>query len=370
MSARWQQLMAQSRLRRYAVAVALPTLIVWAYLGLVATEGYVARAEILIEHDDSATVPSVDLGLLSIGSESDKLDALVVQTYMRSRAMLAELDAELDLRGHFASTDIDPWQRLGAGETAEGFLDYYRALLETEVDPESFVISVAYTAYDAAFAQAVVAALLRHAEQFVNAISRQMADEKLRFIRQEVDAAQVRLKAATRELIALQRQTDVLSPEQETTAAGQILGGLLAELARQRTELRALQNFLNPDAPEVALTRQKVRALEEQIEDERERLVGADGAGGLNDLWLRYQDAEVNLTLTQEVYKNALASLETTRLDAARKAKFLVALSPPLQPEEAERPRTAYWTLTVFVFLNLVYLVAGLLLATIRDHRE
>ena len=67
-----------------------------------------------------------------------------------------------------------------------------------------------------------------------------------------------------------------------------------------------------------------------------------------NDLMLAYQDADVSVRLATEVYKTALATLETTRLDAVRKVKYLISVDKPSLPDSAELPRVTYWTLMYF----------------------
>src|SRR5690606_23498023 len=122
---------------------------------------------------------------------------------------------------------------------------------------------------------------------FVNEVSRQAAREQLGFVEDQVRQANDRLQKASREMIELQRSNDVLSPEQETEAFGQILAQLEAELAKRRTELKTLAGYLNPNAPDMVAARQRVKALEAQVAQERARMVGSEGAG-LNDLMLAY----------------------------------------------------------------------------------
>ncbi|MES0875419.1 hypothetical protein [Sinimarinibacterium thermocellulolyticum] len=358
------------RFTRYLAAVVVPTLLVLTYLGLVSTDGYVSRAEVMIEHDNSsAAAAELALGVLSLGAQRSKIDALVVETFMRSRAMLEHLDRTLDLRGHFSASKVDPISRLSARASFADFLDYYRARLSTKVDDDTYVLSIEFVAYDAEYAHKVTEELVRRSEQFVNEVSHHLAREQLNFVSAEVDRAHERLRKASRALISLQRQYAIFSPEAESQVAGSVVGGLLQQLAAARTERNTLLAYLNPQAAEVVSVTARIEALERQVAEERARLVGSDDPG-LNDIMLAYQDAQVELTLASEIYKTALATLEATRLDTARKVKYLVSLSAPSLPDSVERPLTLYWTCTIFVVLNLAYFVMSLIIATIQDHRE
>lgn len=358
-----------NKLLRYVGVVLAPTLLVLLYQALIASDGYISDAQVMVEHETPMPAPELAIGNL-LGSTPTKTDALVVKTFMESRAMLEHLEETLDLRAHFRSKDIDPWNRLAPDATREEVLAYYLDHLEVTVDQESYILNIAFVAYDPAFAQQVTQELVARSESFVNNISQHLAREQMQFVQGEVERAHGELKKASREMVDLQQQYEVLSPESESEAAGTILAGLLQELAKQRTQLKALTSYLNSGASEVVQTRQKIAALEEQIAQERAKLVGDEGYEGLNELMLAYQDAEVNLKVATEVYQSAIGTLETTRLETARKAKYLVSVSAPGLPDEAEHPRILYWTSTVFVFLNLAYFVLGLIIATVRDHRE
>lgn len=363
--------LAGQQLRAYLVSVVGTTLIILLYLGVVASEGYVSRAQVMVEEDSDLPASALALGLLSVGSSASKVDALVVETYMRSPAMLQALDEKQDLMGHFSSDSVDMIGRLDHDASRESFLKYYNDHLTTEVDEESFILTVEFVAYSPEFAQAVVAELIERSERFVNDLSHELARQQLSFVERETTKAHQRLKDATAALIDLQRQYDVISPESEVQATGSIVAGLQRELSKQRTELKTLSGYLSARAPEVISAKQKISALEEQIVQERQRLVGSHrDQPGLNDIAAAYQDAQGNVELAAEIYKTAMATQETTRLDAVRKVKYLVSVAPAVLPDEAEHPRIAYWTFTAFIFLNLLYFVATLIVATIQDHRE
>lgn len=358
------------RLKRYLALVIGPTVLTCLYLGLFASDGYVSRASFLIEQDSpSASGGDLALSLLNLGGGSSRQDTLVVDVFLRSRTLLDRIQATLDLRGHFSSDERDVFSRMDADASSEDFLEFYRKHLHTLVDEESQVMTVEFTAHDPEYAHKVVEELVRQGEDFVNKINQSLAEEQLTFITSEVDKAAARLRQATVDLLALQRKNDVLNPQQETEAVAQILASLEAELTRQRTELKALSGYLNPTAPDIVATKQRIEALQAQVAEERDRMVGA-GRENFSDVMLDYQNAEVNLRIAGELYKSALTSLETTRLDAVRKAKYVIPVDRASVPDSAELPRVGYWTVTVFVLLNLMYFVSGLIVATIQDHRE
>ncbi|HEY1075272.1 MAG TPA: hypothetical protein VGE51_01160 [Fontimonas sp.] len=359
------------RAGRYVSLVLAPTLLAWLYLALISTNGYISRAHVMVEQDSQMVSAGAELalGLLSMGGGKSKQDALLVEDFMKSRTMLEYLDAELDLRGHFSAPTFDVVGRLASDASKEDFLAYYNDHLTVTIDDQSLILSVEFAAFDPEYAQKITQKLVARSEEFVNEVSMELAREQLKFVEDQVEQANERLKQASKDMIVLQRDNDVLSPEKEAEAASVIVAQLEGELVTQRTQLKTLSAFLNPAAPDVVAVQQRIRALEAQLEQERGRIVGRKGSG-LNDLMLKYQDADVAVRLATEVYKTALATLEATRLESVRKVKSLVSIDRPSLSDEAEYPRILYWTLTVFLFLNLGYFVISLIIATIEDHRE
>jgi capsular polysaccharide transport system permease protein len=100
------------------------------------------------------------------------------------------------------------------------------------------------------------------------------------------------------------------------------------------------------------------------------------GTGGdvrnekLNTLAIEFQGLEMKAQFALDTYKLALAAVENARIDATRKLKSVVIIDPPTLPETAEDPRRIYDTVTVLVVCLLLYGIARLVGATIREHQD
>lgn len=355
--------------RNYALFVGIPLLVCIAYFTAIASERYVSKALILVERDQQMQMPSLDLSsLFSTGAGSSRLDALVIQDFIESATMLDYLQGKLDLRAHY-SQNGDFIMQMNASASKEDFLRYFRKRLRLVVDQESSVISLDVQAFDPDTALAIASAIVERAELFVNDISQQLAREQLAFVQGEIERNNERMVKASSELIRLQRQHAIFSPEAESATSTQIVAELQGELAKQRTEMKALSSYLNDKAPEMVTVRKRIAAFERQLEQERAKQVGMQQQG-VNDLLVEYQAAQVAVKTATDIYQAAIQTLETTRLEASRKTKHLVRVSAPTHPDEAEFPHRLKSILTAFVFLNLFYFFATLILAAIRDHRD
>lgn len=368
MIGRAKELLAQYR--AYAIAVALPTLLLAVYYVGVASDRYVSQAQLIVEGDDSASLAVAALGILAPGGGEAGLDAELVKNFILSPAMLEHLDRDLALREHFSAASIDPFSRLSADASREDFHDYYLSRVEVVIGETAPIIDLRVQGFDPVYAQKLAQAIADRAERFVNEVSQSLAREQVAFVHEELDKANARLRAESAQLIDLQNRNRMLDPVLESQAVAQIIGGLQQELARLRTEQKALESFLSASAPEVVSMRKKISAVERQIEQERAKQVKAGESRPLNDLVLTFKESELSVQVAADVYQAGLKSLEAAKLDASRKVKHLVRISAPTLPEDALMPRRLYNLATVFVLLNLAFWVGRLLVASIRDHRE
>lgn len=353
----------------YTAIVVVPFTIALLYLVFMSSDRYVSRATLIVQSDSSTSSPELDLGLLSLGSNSSLQDALLVQQFIESPAMVAWLDKDLGLRQHFSAKSIDAVARLGDDVTDEQLRQYLLKHLTVTIDDASMTIELDIDAFSPEYAQSIAEAIISHSEAFVNDISHQLALEQMKFIQDELKSGNDRLKAASEDLIRYQNENQIFSPEVENTTVSQIITNMQAQLAEQNTQLKTLQSYMSPAAPEVIAAKRQIDALQRQIEQERQKQVSKSGQDALNDQLVAYSRKELELQISTDLYTNGLKTLEAVRLEASRQVKHLVRVSAPTLPDGAERPRKLYDLILLFVVLNAVYLIGTLLAATIRDHR-
>lgn len=368
MNAAWTD---SPRVRAYALLVLLPTLVLAIYYGLVASDRYVSQARLVVEGDEALPISALALGFLGSGQSEAAIDAELVRSFIESPALLLKLEKELSLRDHYSQDSIDPFSRLSADASQEAFLDFYLSHVEVSIEEKAPIFQISVQAFDRAFAQNLAETITRHSETFVNDVGQSLAREQVNFVHGEVEKANDRLRQETHKLVSLQNQNKILDPVLEVKAIGQIIAGLQQELARLRAELKLLTSYLSPVAAEVVSMRKKIAAVESQIDQERAKQVRAgESDSALNDLVLEFKENELTAQVALDVYRGSLQSLEAAKLEASRKVKFLVRISPPTLPDESTQPRRAYNVATAFVLFNLLFWIGGLLLASIRDHRE
>ncbi|WKD48807.1 hypothetical protein [Microbulbifer spongiae] len=359
------------RWRGLLLFVAAPLLIVGAYYVFLVSERYVSHAQLIVKDSAASQTASHALGFLVPGMGSDNQDVFLVVNYIQSLDMALYLDEKLDLANYYKSNRHDVFSRLDADATQEDYLAYYRQHIRVAMDETTGIITIEMQAFDPSFAQHLVETVIQKSEDFVNAISNQLADKQVEFVKSELALAQRNLRRTKQEILDFQNRNKIVSPEELTKGIGSIIQGLEARLAERRAEYTAAKTYLNPDSSQIISMQSGIDALEHQIEMEKVRLVGIDKEGKqrLNSLGAQFQNLELDLQFATDAYAASLKALETARMEASGKLKHLMVIVQPSLAEEPEYPRKLYNLVSLSIILLLLYGIGKMLVASIRDHR-
>lgn len=338
------------------------------YFGIIASDRYVSRAELVVKQADQIKMLPDALSLLGIGGNNHQ-DVLLIQDYLKSADLLNILDKELGLKAHYQNHKVDYFSRLPDNVSRENFLKYYREHLTLRLDDISGVLTIELQTFDPAYGQRVVGLMLKESEGFINKLGHQVALEQLDFVEKEVDNAYQRLQSEKNKVLEFQNTHHLISPESTSSARLGVVSQIEAQLAQQQAQLKQLQSYMKATAPAVVSMQARVDALTQQLAQEQARLTGAD-KDAMNEVTSSYMDVQTQATLAADLYKTGLISLEQARIEAYRKLKHLLVISQPTLAEDAEYPRRIYNLATIGVLLCLLYGLIVMGLATLREHQD
>ena len=338
------------------------------YFGVMVSDRYVSRADVLVKQADQIKMLPEALSILGVGGSSHQ-DVLLIQDYLQSWDLLSTLDRELDLKEHYQSHQADFFSRLSGDASREDFIEYYRKHLTLHLDDLSGVLTIELQTFDPDYSQRVVTLMLKESEQFINRLGHKMALDQLAFVEKEADRAYQRVQTEKNKVLAFQNSHQLLSPESTSSAQVGMINQIEAELVRQQTELKRLKSYMKSTAPQVVAVETSVNALNKQLQQEQGKLTGVD-KDAMNEITASYQEVQARASLAADFYKTSLISLEQARVEAYRKIKHLLVISQPTLADKAEYPRRLYNLATVGVLLCLFYGLVVMGLATLREHQD
>ena len=348
----------------------IATLLAALYWGVIASDRYVSEAHVVVQRTELAGGSTISIGSLLGNSAPNQEDQLLLRDHLLSVDMVQKLDAKLGLRAHYSDTRRDPISRMwGRNASLERFHEHFLTRVIVEFDDFSGVLLIQAQAYDPKMAHAIASALVDEGEQFMNALAHSLAQAQVTFLERQVTDMQKRVLDTRQTVLTFQNENGLVSPQGTAENLAAIVNRLEAQIAELQARRTAMLGYLMPDSAGVVELNLQIGALEKQARDERRRLAAPQGKT-LNRTVEEYQRLELHAQFAQDVYKTALAALESGRVEATRTLKKLSVLQRPFEPQYPIEPRRIYNTV---VFMLLALIAAGaiqLLAAIIRDHQD
>lgn len=357
--------------RSMLAAALLASALAAVYWGVIASDRYVSEARIIIQGTDLAASQSVSIwGLLGSVDASKAADQMLLRDHLLSVDMLKKLDSRLKLRAHYSDGRRDPLSRMWSEDTElEWFHRHYLSRVSVDYDDVAGVLVIKAQAYDPRTAHAVATMLVDEGERFMNDMAHNLAQAQVVFLERQVLDLNKRVVQTRQAVLDYQNRKGLVSPQATTEHYAAIVNSLESELTNLQTRRTAMLSYLVYDSPSVVEINQQISAVEKQIAKEKARLTSPRDKT-LNLVVEEFQRLQMNAEFALEVYKTALAALESGRLEATRTLKKVSVLQSPFEPQYPLEPRRMYNTV-VFILIALV--IAGimhLLLAIIRDHQD
>jgi capsular polysaccharide transport system permease protein len=353
----------------FKVTVLLPTLLTALYFFLVAAPQFDSEAHYLVKGRSGGGGGGGALAEMaaSAGFAAASGDSLAVRDYLQSHDAVAALRERLPIVEMFRRPEADPVARLWwADPNAERLLDYYRRMVTAEYDSTSGITALRVRAFRPADTQAMAQVLLTLSEELVNRLNQRMLADGLRVAHEEVGTAEARLTRVQLAITGFREREKAVDPTRTASITLDNIGRLDGALAQSRAELVEAQRFSRGESPRVVQLQNRIAALQEQVVAERARV--SSGEVGLSQQIGEFERLNVERELARGQLASATASLERARVDAQRQQIFLQRVVEPNLPEYARYPKATLTVLYVFLCLSVVYGLAWLLIAGMREH--
>lgn len=364
---RKQRPLWRRKLFSLALFVALPTALSAVYYGVIAADQYQTEVLISVRSAQGSPASSFLGTVLGMGNVSQSaIETNTVSQFITSHDAVSELDKELDLRTIYSRPKIDLLARMSPDASLEELVEYYKGMVKTSFDSASGITTIKVRAFRREDAQAIAAALIRLSENLINGFNRRAEEDSLHLARSELARAEDNLTAARAHMRAFRLKHREIDPIKSTGAVGEIIAGLETQYAETATKLGEIMSFMNPDSLQVEAVRKQLRALENQINQEQQRLTGDDSS--TTAVLAEYEGLVLDNELANLAYTSAMTSLEGARIEAQRQRSYVVPVVFPHAPEEAEYPLKLRGIFFVLIGSLIVYGIGRLLIFGVRDH--
>jgi capsular polysaccharide transport system permease protein len=349
--------------------VGLPTLIAGVYFFGIASDLYMSEVKFVVRGPTKSPVSSIGAMLGSSSGSAASEDTFVVHDYLMSRDAVRRLEQEDDLRNLLSRPEGDLITRFPGiwfwRKDFEALYYAYARFVSVEIDNSSGVSTLQVKAYRPEDAQRVARGLLTFSEQLVNTLNERARHDALAVFQREVDTTEQQIAQVQTQLTAYRVQQKMLDPKSASAGPIELLAQMNGQLANSKGQLAEIIKN-SPNSPHIPLVRTRIASLEKLIADERAKITGDDNS--VATAVSEYERLDVQRMLGEKTLASAFTSLEAARLEAQRQQLYLETIAQPNLADYPLFPRRFSSFGTVVVSCLLLYGIAWLLVAGVREH--
>jgi capsular polysaccharide transport system permease protein len=352
----------------FLTLVLVPPIMALLYYGLIASSMYISEAKFAVR--SSEATGSFDFAATLFKSTSATMaDAYILSQYIQSLDIAQSIDSELNISNHFSNPDKDIISRLWQSPTQDELLKYWQWLVTTSFDPDTGILAVKVKAYSPEMAQHINAAILKHSEALVNEMNNRAREDAVGMAKSEVSMAENRLSTARTELKKFRDTHTVLDPKATAAGMQSIVTNLEGEGAKVEAELAEARAYMRDDAPRVVALKTRLDAIKRQLSLEKRKLANlSTSTNSLSAVVADYERFLIEEEFAQKLFVSAMTALETARLHASSKSRYVVAFQRPSLPDESLYPQPLVMGGIFFVGSLVCLGLFSLIFAAIREH--
>jgi capsular polysaccharide transport system permease protein len=356
----------------FIIIVVIPALAVTAYFALLASDQFVVETRFAVSSvaTDMISEKTKPGGPLGAGFSAANDDSYLISAYVRSRGCLDEVSKTLNLREIFSRPEADFWARLKSNASPEELLIYWRAMVESYVDPPSGIVTVTVSAFRREDALAIAEAVLKASEKVANDVSTRAREDVMKIAEDEVARSEKQVAGSLTDLRTFRESAGFIDPKIQAESAGKLLEQLNAQRIRLQTEYSVSSHAMSPEAPTLQALKSRLDQLTFQIAQEKAKLTNqSKGSGTLADLLPKYEELVVHNQFAEKLYTLAADGLERARLRALAQTIYVNVFVPPVLPQEALFPERFASSVVISFVLFILWGIGALTAALVEDHK-
>ncbi len=352
------------------LTVIIPTVASTVYFGSIASDVYISESSFVVRSPkNQSSLTGFGALLQSTGFSRSQDDAYTVQEYMRSLTALEQLQQTIPVKSFYDSKGdiLSRFNGFGLNDSQEAFFRYFKDHLSIDLDSVSGISTLKVRAFDAAEGQLVNQKLLDMGEELINRLNERARKDTLEYATQAVQEAEKNVSDTADALTKYRIKNKIFDLPAQSGVQLSLISSLKSELIRVETQLAQLLS-ITPENPQVEALEMRQKSLRKEIEQQSKSLSGSNNS--IATQTAEYQRLVLANELAQQQLTAAMTSLQNTRGEADRQQLYLEVIDKPSKPDWALEPYRLYNILATFIIGLMLYGVLGLLVASIREHKN
>jgi capsular polysaccharide transport system permease protein len=337
------------------------------YLVFFSAAEFITEARIAIRHNDPKSAGMLS-ALSSTNFSPDVESAQLLKNYITSRGMVDAVNSSFNLRKAFGKADY--LSRLSKPTTSEDLVRFWRKKIDATAEEQSGILILKVRAFSPEDSLSISESVLKQADIMINSLSDKMRQDSLQHSEQELSSAKSALTLALNKLRDSRNDQGIIDPEASAKSVASVVSALRVRLAEldQYLFVSKRGGVDVEKSPAVSSVLNEKLKLEYEIKSYEDATASKIADDTLATRIGALDEFSIQLAVTQERYKKAIANYETARLEADSNRIYLVAVSAPSLAESSDYYSKIGIQVSIF-FLGLVIWGTFTGLAVlVRDH--
>ena len=357
----------------FLLVALVPWVAVVAYLTLVAEDQYHSVAGFTVRSQEQSGASEL-LGSLGnfVGGDTAS-DSDILYEFIQSQEMVQTIDAQIDLRNHFAQNWPSDWVfSIWPEATQEDLIWYWNRMIGVSYDSSTGLIEVQAKAFDPEMAQNIASAIVAVSQARINDLNLQAREDAMRYAQADLDDAIEVLKTAREAMTNFRTTSQIVDPETDIQTRMGVMTSLQQELATALVEYDLLRGTTTQADPRLKEATQRIEVIRDRIAIERRNFAtSSTETGGVNrdypSLIAEFERLSVDREYAEQTYFASLTALEVARDEANRQSRYLATYINPTLAESPEFPQRFFLAGLIGLFLLLTWSIMALVYYSIRD---
>ena len=354
----------------FLLLVLLPTVLAGYYYFKVATPQYVSAMQFGVRSADAARNDATPIFNGMAAASQIGLDSYMILEFVKSREMVDYLSSKMDFDKLFKGDHIDQWSALPDAASIEQKVKYWQKHIKPFFDLTTGAIYVEVRTFKPEDSQKVAEMILERATRLVNDMSQQIRDDALRSAKQEVEAAEERLRKSLAAVQTFRDSASRINPEKEADSRLQAVQAMRSEITRAKAQLAVQKSYLSSKSPAVVATERQIKALSDELEQMQSQITNENAASSdpaLSQDIGKFDALALEQKFAEQYYANTMTSLERAKLQAERQVSYLAVFVRPTLAGSSTYPDPIQSTLIAFAACLGLWVLGLILFTSIRE---
>ena len=356
--------------RPFVAFVVVAAVVLGLYFFLVAAPIYVSQTSFSIRGREQPAAAGMGLlAGLSGQADSGGKEAAELSQFALSADMLNKLDARFNLRKLYSQGRLDLLNWMPASTSREGFLHFYRKMVQVRVDRENNIVTIEVRSFDRKSARDIAEAILEMTADYVDGLSATVRHDTVRSSEQELQKARNAVRDARLAMTQYRTSTGLLDPIVTAGATSGTINGLQQQVVQTRAELATMLTVNTPNSPQARQLQARIGALEGQIAETQKKVGDTSRSDNLAKRLYDYEGLLVANEYAEKQLVAALGAYDNALAVASQRERFLVRIVNPNLPDRPTQPKRLLSFLEALLVVVAAYGIIALAVAGVRDHQ-